>query len=115
MFHPLRNGGVAACCVNFLSHAALWHRIARREPVAAETAPKSRGAKKMRNIFTGGIRSSAAVLAALLTVAPTLKAHNKPVHQDITDLSYLVMLAVQKGAVNPLPPPGIPAGEWERF
>ena len=69
----------------------------------------------MRTIFNGGIRRQLSLLAALLTISPTLRAHNKPVHQDITDLAYHVMLAVKSGTVNPPPPPGVSAAEWTSF
>jgi hypothetical protein len=69
----------------------------------------------MRKYISGGIRRQLALVTALLTLAPSLPAHNKVVHQDLTDLAYMVMLAVKQGTVNPPPPPGVSAGEWGSF
>jgi len=68
----------------------------------------------MKRYWRGKFQSATALLCVGL-VCQTAQAHNSAVHQDLTDLAYEVMRAVETGLIVPPPPPGVAQAEWNTF
>ena len=62
-------------------------------------------------------RSASAIALTMSTLLSSMpaQAHNAPVHSDMVELSYEVMLAVENKTFNFAPPPGVAPAEWTAF
>jgi hypothetical protein len=62
-------------------------------------------------------RSASAIALTMSTLLSSMpaQAHNAPVHSDMVELSYEVMLAVENKTFNFDPPPGVAPAEWTAF
>ncbi len=62
-------------------------------------------------------RSASAIALTMSTLLSSIpaQAHNAPVHSDMVELSYEVMLAVKNKTFTVDPPPGVAAAEWTAF